>query len=433
MAILKKKKQNRVCVIGLDGVPFGLLQELARTGVMSTLGRIIDQGHLHKMKASLPEVSSVSWTSFMTGTNPGTHGIFGFTDLKPKSYDIRFPNFLDVKAPTFWDTLAAEKGVRSIVINQPSTYPARRINGVLISGFVAVDLAKAVWPPEYKDPLEQMGYQIDIDTLKSRENPSVLWQELIKTFMGRQKALNMFWEEAEWDYFELVITGTDRLHHFLWNAGVNPDHPHHQNFLEYYRQIDRLISKIYSSFRKTSGDEENIFFLSDHGFTGIIQEVYLNAWLEKERFLKFAKTQPAGLTDISPKTVAFALDPNRIYLNYAHRYPGGSVRASEAKAIKEAIVRKLEKLEFNGRKVVRKVFQAKEIYSGPYVKLGPDLIVLSEPGFDLKGSIKRRDVFGRTPGLQGMHTWDDAFFLAKNDFGPDLAISDLAKVISERF
>jgi predicted AlkP superfamily phosphohydrolase/phosphomutase len=306
------------------------------------------------------------------------------------------------------------------------------MNGVLVSGFVAVDLAKAVWPPEYKDPLEQMGYQIDIDTMKSRENPSFLWQELIKTFMGRQKALNMFWEE-EWDYFQFVITGTDRLHHFLWNAGADPNHPHNQNFLEYYRQIDRLIAKIYSSFRKTAGDEENVFFLSDHGFTGIIQEVFLNAWLEKEKFLKFGKPQPDGLEDVSPKTKAFALDPNRIYLHYANRYPHGTVKFSEAKAIKEEISRKLEKLEYQGKKVVRKVYNAREIYSGPLVSRGPDLIVLAEPGFDMKGSIKRKEIFGRTPGLQGMHTWDDAFFLAKNDYGPNLVISDLAKIISDRF
>jgi len=431
MASTKKKIKNRVCVIGLDGVPFGLLQHLARTGVMSSLGRIIDAGHLHKMKASLPEISSVSWTDFMTGTNPGNHGIFGFTDFKPRSYEIRFPNFTDVKVPPFWDVLA-ERGVRSIIINQPSTYPARRMNGIMISGFVALDLAKAVWPLDLKEDLEQMGYQIDIDTVKSRGNPAFLWQDLIKTFMGRQKALNMFWED-EWDYFQLVLTGTDRLHHFLWNAGQDPNHPQHLNFLEYYRQIDRLISKIYSTFRKTAADEENIFFLSDHGFTGIVQEVYLNAWLEKEKFLKFSKAQPNGFEDVSARTKAFALDPNRIYIHHVKRFPNGKILATEAKAIKEEITRRLEKLEYEGRKVVRKVFDVKDIYSGPLASLGPDLIVVPEPGFDMKGSIKRKEIFGRTPGLQGMHTWDDAFFLAKNDFGPDLKISDLAKIISDRF
>jgi len=431
MATLNKKPKNRVCVIGLDGVPYHLLLDLAKKGVMSSLGRIIDSGHLHKMKASLPEISAVSWTDFMTGTNSGTHGIFGFTDLKPGTYEVRYPNSLDIKAPPFWDTLAA-KNVKSIIINQPSTYPARPLNGVLISGFVAVELAKAVYPLSHKAALEQMGYQIDIDTLKARESTSVLWDELIKTLMGRQKALNYFWEE-EWDYFEIVLTGTDRLHHFLWSAYENPDHPHHQNFLEYYRQIDRLINKIYSSFRKTAGDEENIFFLSDHGFTGIRQELYLNAWLEKEKFLKFSNTAPKGLEDISPKTVAFALDPGRIYLNIREKFPQGSVKPGEAKAIKEEIARRLGALEFEGRKVIRKVFNAREIYSGPFVSKGPDLVVLSEPGFDLKGSVKKREIFGRSPGLQGMHTWDDAFFLAKHDFGPDLAISGLSKIIMDRF
>ena len=431
MAILKKKKENRVCVIGLDGVPHGLLLDLAKRGIMSTVGRIIDAGRLHKMKASLPEISAVSWTNFMTGTNPGTHGIFGFTDLKPKSYELRFPNFTDVKAPTLWDTLG-QQGRRSVIINQPSTYPARPLNGVLISGFVAIELAKAVFPPEIKVPLEQTGYQIDIDTLKARENHNFLWQELIKTMMGRQKALNMFWDDP-WDYFEFVITGTDRLHHFLWNAVENPDHPHHQNVLEYYRQIDRVINKIYTTFRKSPTDDENIFFLSDHGFCAIRQEVYLNAWLEKERFLKFAKVQPAGLEDISPKTVAFALDPNRIYLHYRDRYPNGQVKLSEAKAIKEQIIHKLKKLEYEGQKVVREVFLAKDVYSGPLVGKGPDLIVLSEPGFDMKGSIKKKEIFGRTPGLQGMHTWDDAFFLSKNDFGDNLRIEDTTKIILDRF
>ncbi len=431
MSIHKKKKENRVCVIGLDGVPGTLLLDLARKGILSAMGRIIDSGHLHKMKASLPEISAVSWTDFMTGTNPGRHGIFGFTDLKPGTYDLRFPNFLNVKAPTLWDTLG-EKGKKSIVINQPSTYPARKINGVLISGFVAIELAKAVYPLSYKADLEQMGYQIDIDTLKARENHGYLWQELIKTLMGWQKALNHFWEE-EWDYFELVITGTDRLHHFLWSAYQNPNHPFHQNFLDYYRQIDRLINKIYSAFRKTAGDEENIFFLSDHGFTGIRQEVYLNAWLEKEKYLRFTSSSPRGLEDISKKSVAFALDPSRIYLNYKEKFPNGSVRAGEQKSLKEEISRKLENLEFEGKKVIRKVFLAKDIYSGPQTNQGPDLIVLSEPGFDLKGSVKKKEIFGRTPGLQGMHTWEDAFFLAKDDFGQDLSISDIAPIILERF
>ena len=431
MAILTKtKKKNKACVIGLDGVPYSMILDLAQRGIMSTMTRLIDSGCLHRMKASLPEISSVSWTNFMTGTNPGNHGIFGFTDFKPRSYDIRFPNFLDVKAKTIFDTLGDKKR-KSIVINQPSTYPARKINGVLISGFVAIELAKSVYPMSYRAALEQMGYQVDIDTLKARESPAFLWQDLTKTMAGHQKALNFLWEE-EWDYFEFVITGTDRLHHFLWKAYENPNHTYHESFLDYYRQIDRIIGKIITSFKKLTNGEEGLYILSDHGFTGIKKEVYLNAWLEKNRYLKFLASGPRSLENISARTKAFALDPNRIYLNLKRKFPKGIVGYKERKALKEDIAKKLEKLEFEGKKVVREVFFTEDIYSGPHASKGPDLIVLGEPGFDMKGSVKHQEIFGRTR-LQGMHTWDDAFFWSNSDHGPDLAIEDVSKIILKNF
>jgi predicted AlkP superfamily phosphohydrolase/phosphomutase len=431
MSIFKNKKRNRACVIGLDGVPYTMLLDLAGKGVMSTAARLIDSGHLHRMKASLPEISAVSWTNFMTGKDSGVHGIFGFTDFKPDSYEIRFPNSLDIQTRTFWDVLG-EKGKRSIIINQPSTYPARKINGILISGFVALDMAKAVYPPAYRTALEQMGYQIDIDTLRSRESPEFLWQELAKTMAGRQKALNFFWSE-EWDYFEFVITGTDRLHHFLWNAYEDTTHTYHQAFLDYYRQVDRIIEKIFTSYRKMTGNEEGLYILSDHGFCGIEQEVYLNAWLEREGYLRFATPSPAGLENIAAaETKAFALDPNRVYLNLRKKFPSGSVDISEKKGLKAEIAGKLERLEYEGKRVVRKVFMAEDVYSGPHASKGPDLIVLGEQGFDMKGSVKKKEVFGRSD-LQGMHTWDDALFLADSEAGKDLAIQDLAEIILKNY
>ena len=267
MSIFKRKKKKRVCVIGLDGVPYSLLLELAENGIMPAISRLLDSGYLHRMKASLPEISAVSWTNFMTGANPGTHGIFGFTDFKKGSYELRFPNFLDLKKETFWDILGRH-GKICIIINQPSTYPAREINGILISGFVAIELARAVYPPSCKAPLEQVGYQIDIDTLKSREDHEFFWQDLSKTLAGRQEAFNLFWQE-DWDYFEFVITGTDRLHHFLWNAYEDKSHVHHLKFLDYYRQIDDMIEKIVTAFRKLADDDERLFFLSGSGRYGL--------------------------------------------------------------------------------------------------------------------------------------------------------------------
>ncbi len=430
MAAPNRRKTNRACVIGLDGVPYGMIVELARRGIMSTMARLMDIGKIHRMEASLPEISAVSWTDFMTGTNSGTHGIFGFTDFKPKSYAVRYPNFLDVKAPTIWDRLGA-KGKKSIVINQPATYPARKIEGAMISGFVALELAKAVWPMSYRAALEQMGYQIDVDILKCRESPEILWQELAKTMAGGQKALNYFWEES-WDYFEYVVTGTDRLHHFLWRAYEDPSHPSHQSFLDFYRQIDRLIGKIVAAYHKLTNTYAGFYILSDHGFCGIQQEVYLNAWLEQNGYLRFIKPEPESLEDIHGRSRAFALDPNRIYLNFKNKFPKGTVERTARRALKEEIAAKLAKLECNGRRVVKRVFMAETVYSGPHAGKGPDLLVVGEPGFDMKGSARKKEVFGRS-GLQGMHTWDDAFFWATEDLGDDLKISDVAPVILKNY
>jgi predicted AlkP superfamily phosphohydrolase/phosphomutase len=426
MALFKKKKKDRACVIGLDGVPYSLVLELAERGVMPSLAGLLKSGQLHKMKASLPEISAVSWTDFMTGTDSGTHGVFGFTDFRPESYALRFPNFLDVRGETLWDLLG-KTGKRAVVLNQPSTYPARRLNGVLISGFVALDLARAVYPPSRTAVLERMGYRVDIDTLKSRQDHEFFWEELRRTTDGRERVLDYLWEE-DWDYFEIVFTGTDRLHHYLWNSYGDRSHRYHARFLDYYRRLDGIIGRVVHSYRRLTGDEAGLYLLSDHGFCQIEQEVYLNAWLEKEGFLRFAGDSPQGIEDVAEGTLAFGLDPNRVYLHLKGRFPGGTVEEADRGSLKAEISDRLGRLEYKGRRVIRKVFDAGEVYSGPLASAGPDLLVLSEPGFDLKGSVKKKEVFGRTD-LEGMHTWDDAFFWSEQGSGEDLKISQLRALI----
>jgi len=140
LAFWKKRRSGpKACVFGIDGMPHTLLTRLMDQEVMPRAREIFGGGGLHRMKVTLPEVSAVSWPSFMTGRNPGTHGIYGFTEFEPRSYRIRFPGFSSLKVPTLWDRLG-EGGKRSVVVNQPSTYPAREIPGVLVSGFVAIDI-----------------------------------------------------------------------------------------------------------------------------------------------------------------------------------------------------------------------------------------------------------------------------------------------------
>ena len=116
---LFSKKMKKALIIGIDGVPCSLLSTYLNSDVMPNLKKILGQGFtLHPMDASIPDVSSVSWTSFNTGVNPGEHGIYGFTDLKPGSYSLYFPNLKDIKAPTFWEILGKTN-------QKASPYPKR--------------------------------------------------------------------------------------------------------------------------------------------------------------------------------------------------------------------------------------------------------------------------------------------------------------------
>lgn len=418
----------RVCVVGLDGVPHSLIKRFAAEGVMPATADLISRSRLYRMKVSLPEISAVSWTSFATGADPGTHGIFGFVDLKPFSYSIRFPSFKDCAADTIWDKVGSAGGC-SVVINQPFTYPAKPMKGCLISGFVALDLKRGAYPPELVSHLQKIGYRIDIDTRRCREDHKLLWSELCETLDGRRKAVDLLWESG-WDYFQVVVTGTDRLHHYLWDSLEDRDHPSREFAEGYYRKVDRFVGEIWKRFRALAGEEavERFFLLSDHGFCGIESEVYLNRWLAQEGYLSLQEGPDPSLESLDEKSLAFCLDPGRIYINLKGRFPRGSVDPAEGQALKKEIKDKLLKLEHNGKPVVRDVFFRDEIYSGPLAKRGPDLVALSHRGFDLKGSLESPRVFGRS-GLQGMHTWDDAFLVTGAEMKSPLFIWDLSDTI----
>ena len=411
--LFKKKSGQRACVVGLDGVPHSLLCDMMERGVMPNTQRIVEGGVLRDMTVTLPEISSVSWSTFMTGKNPGEHGIFGFTDLKDYSYDLRFPSFRDLKTETIWDRMG-KNGLKSIVVNQPSTYPAREIPGVLISGFVAIDIDKALYPRKYLASLARAGYRIDIETDKCRDNPQRLFADL-KTLLDCRRAIaDELWDKEEWNLMELIVTGTDRLHHFMWDACESPAHPHYRDFLNYYSQVDEFIGWVHERF-SASSDEDNFFILSDHGFCGTKYELYVNTILQEHGFLKLETTDNPGLNAIHRSSRAFALDPARIYVHRKGRYPKGSVEARDVESIKQELRAIFEAVEHRGQKLVRRVFDGTRVYSGPYADRGPDLLLIPKNGYDMKGRLGSPTIVGERR-LQGMHTWDDAFvFSSRSD------------------
>ena len=93
---------TRRIIIGLDGVPSRLIKDLTKSGVMPNMNRMGSEGILRQMRSTIPDVSSVAWSSIITGANPGQHGIYGFTDVSFGSYRLSFLNFNSLKIPPFW-------------------------------------------------------------------------------------------------------------------------------------------------------------------------------------------------------------------------------------------------------------------------------------------------------------------------------------------
>jgi len=175
--------------------------------------------------------------------------------------------------------------------------------------------------------------------------------------------------------------------------------------------------------------------LSDHGFEKLNYDVQVNNFLAENGFLNFKTDRPMTFEDICPSTKAFALDPARIYINRRDKYQFGSVEAGQADAILEELEPLFLSLEIEGKKVVRKVFKGEDIYDGPYKSQAPDLVLLSDKGFNLKAKPADENLYEKAI-FTGMHTWDTAFLVTSGSINPNIVaqnpkVSDIAGIITK--
>ncbi|MHC4692424.1 MAG: alkaline phosphatase family protein [Planctomycetota bacterium] len=397
-------RNAKTVIIGLDGVPFGMIKDFTETGVMPNTARLISRGIFKKMHSSIPEISSVAWSSIITGQNPGQHGIFGFMDLFDHSYKMRFPNFSDLKAKPFWDQWEG----RSVIINVPSTYPVREMNGVHVSGFVSIDFEKSVYPKSLVPQLHRLDYRLDVDSQKAHSSMDLFLEDLDKTLDARIETYRYLWEAEDWQTFMLVFSGTDRLMHFLWSAYENENHQYHDLFLNHFRRIDQSIGEIADRV----GDDDLFVMLSDHGFERLDYDVYISYLLRQEGFLSFKQGEDISLNNICYGTKAFVLDPARIYLNLKGRFPCGTVDQAESESLLSQLEDLFSSLEIDGRKVIRDIYRKEQIYSGPYLENAPDLVLVGNEGFNLKARVNVDSLMNKAI-FSGKHTQDSAFLLVK--------------------
>lgn len=409
--------RGRLVIIGLDGVPFEMITELAASSAMPNTHRIIQNGSSARVNSTIPDISSIAWSSIITGLDAGGHGIFGFTDLARGSYQLRFPNFRDLKAPPFWETCRTQ----SVIINVPSTYPVKPMSGAHISGFVSIEMAKAVYPPSLVSRLQEMDYRLDVDSQKAHTDMKLFLEDVDVTLKSNIAAYRFLWDYIDWRNFMFVFTTTDRLLHFLWSAWEDKQHVYHNIFVEHFRAIDRVIGEIAGRL----GQNDDLLLISDHGFQRLDKDVYVNRLLMDKGFLSFESGKDPVPANIADDTRAFALDPGRIYVHSEGRYPRGSVKPQDTQRVLDAVTELFSSLEIDGRKVIRSIHRRDDIYSGPCTGDGPDLVLMANPGFNLKGLMAAPKLFSQ--GIfTGMHGYDNAFLISDKK---DISLGDSPGVI----
>jgi predicted AlkP superfamily phosphohydrolase/phosphomutase len=406
----EKKRSPRLVVLAIDGTPYSLLRRLMEEGVMPNYQRLTGNGTFKRMYSTQPTVSSVAWTSFMCGKDPGGTNIFGFTDLYPDSYQLDIPDSTRIKSKLIWEHLT-DMGKRSVTMGVPISYPTRPINGVMVGCFLSPKLEKAVHPPEYLDILHKIDYRLDTDAWLAREDLHKFWMELNVVFDRRKETMLHFCDHEEWDVLMVHFMETDRMMHFMIDQFEKGEEPWRGRFLEFFGRVDDLIGEL--DIRLPESDD--FIVLSDHGFTPLKYEVYPNRILYEEGLLKFKQWPPKSIMDIAEGSRAFVMDPARIYVNVKGKYPMGTVEPEEREAVASEVAKLLiDKLvdPETGEKMVAHVYHRDELYSGPHVDRGPDIVLEPKWGYDFKGAVNKEEYTGRT-ALCGMHTYEDAHLFVR--------------------
>lgn len=425
---------NKLLVIGLDGASFNVLDELIERGHLPNIARLISGGARADLETTFPPITAVAWSSFMTGKNPGKHGIFEFVRREQHSKRELAVNASFRKGRAIWDLLS-DAGKRVIVHNFPCTYPPHEINGLMIADFMTPRGRRDyTYPSPLLVEIEALfgSYRLHLSQTYAEGNVDAVLDELFDELEYKAKVAEYLMTNYEWDAFFQYFWGTDRIQHELWHI-IDEAHPRHNKqeaqryrdrVYEYFSRVDEIVGRLI----EMAGDDSLVLIASDHGFGPAHKYCSLNIWLLQEGFLKlkrdamtrvkklmfswgltpelaFTLTRkiPVGLrpargvssqpgasrmlgkfflsfNDVDWKaSVAFSKgNYGQIYVNLAGREPNGSVPDEQYNAVRDGIVSRLKALTDprTGEPWVGQVFRREDLYNGPMVQDAPDIAFL---------------------------------------------------------
>lgn len=426
---------KKVVFIGLDGATFDVLDPLMNQGLMPRLKRFIDDGVRGPLETTIPPITPTAWVSWMTGKNPGKHGVFEFL-LRRKGTGALPDAPVSSRSRDglpFWDLLG-QMGKRAIVTNVPCTYPPSMVNGVMVSDFLTPrGRHDFTYPESLVDEIESRfgPYELYITEVYTPGNVDRILDQLFTELDYKTKVNRYLMDHYPWDLLATHYWGTDRFQHELWHL-LDETHPffdrrehdaHIGRIHEYWHAVDSTLGELFDA----AGEDATVYLGSDHGFGPIKNFLCFNVWLmeqgllvlkrdamtafkralfklgltpdlayrsamkmglahlrlsvgvtNRSKLMTLANALMLSLADVDwSRTVAFSKgNYGQIFINLRGREANGAVEpGSEYESTLQAVIDKLRALvdPRSGRPLIGPIWRREDLYAGPHSEQSPDI------------------------------------------------------------
>ncbi len=370
----------KVLVIGIDGASPLLVEKWIED--LPTFRKIKKQGWFGTSVPPVPAQTPVAWTTFMTGKNPGKHGVFSFITRRRGTYERQIADPTMIRSKTLW-SLLGERGKRTGLVNVPMS-DVEKLEGFIVPGFLS-RTEGIPYPQHVREAVEErfgkepLVGDVETEVLKNMKlNPERFFERVHQITDKTAQFSRFLAQREDWDFFMTVFMGADRVQHFFWRH-VDPAHQKYEEnqftelVKEYYVKIDSLVDE----FLGLADEETLTIVLSDHGFCPVNKELVVNNYLKT---LGFLNTKDGKVSPEESKAVSYGYGD--IWINVKGREPHGKVAfGEEYEAIRDKIIEGLREARVNGEAPIKDVRRREAIYSGDQLESGPDLVAIFKPGW----------------------------------------------------